>query len=228
MQRLFGQVITYGFFFLAVAVIGWTAVHTYDVLYSTNPIPQNQFLAIYGLVVFEGGLVIWFGTFLKGSKGLGQHAVALLGTVISGVCVLTAFAFDYIVPHDQLVQYNSMARWAIIVATGANVLLIGLFELLNPAIWEELTDNIHVADLLAKADEKAKHLIEKDADELAHELALRRKERAYQRARMEGHAKSVPNFVPPPVSRPPVVSIPSHDGDEPKEIVRPPTIPPRQ
>jgi hypothetical protein len=196
MNRLLGTIIRYALMLLSVLVIGWTMMHTYDVLYSTNPIPENQMLALYGLIVFELGAIIWFGTFLKNSQGLGQHAVSLVGAVVGVALVLAAFALDYLVPHGELVAYNSMARWAIILATCVNVVMIFLYHLFNPVVWDDLTENIHVADLHAKANKKAEQMIDRDSDEIAEEIARVRKERVFARARMEGKSKVAPNFAP--------------------------------
>lgn len=191
MDDLFKTIAKFGFYLMALAIIGWTGMHTYDILYSTNPIPEQTFLAIYGLLVFEAGTLVWFAAFLKHAEGMGQHAISLVGTVLGAVLVMAAFIFDYTVPRGELVGYNSMARWAVVFATCVDFAFVLLYELFNPRVWEDLQENIHVAMLHAKAEAKARQMIEKDSDALAQKIAENRKARAFARAELGG-IKEIP------------------------------------
>lgn len=195
MGDLMKTVAKFGFWALAFLIVGWTMMHTYDVLYKTNPIKENQILAIYGLLVFEVGAIIWFAAFLKNAEGLGQHVISLFGAVLGLALVSVAFILDYMTPPEELIAYSSMARWAVIVATVADLFFVFMYELFNPKVWEDLQENINIAVLHAKADKKAQGLIERDSDALAEEIAKNRKERAFAAARLQG-IKSIPSASP--------------------------------
>lgn len=191
MQQLVGQIFKFLFFALAALIIGWTSIHTFDILYKTNPVQDNMFLAVYGLIVFEGGAIIWFGVFLKNAEGLGQHAISLMGVFVGVALVITAFILDYTVPAEKLIAYNSVARWAVILATSTTLVFVLLYELFMPSVWEDLQANIHVAMLHAKAEKKAQQMIDRDSDALANEIAENRKARAFANARLTG-IKQIP------------------------------------
>lgn len=191
MDDLFKTIAKFGFYVMALAIIGWTGMHTYDILYYTNPIPDQQFLAIYGLLVFEAGTLVWFAAFLKHAEGMGQHAISLIGAILGAVLVMAAFLFDYMTPRGELVGYNSMARWAVVLATCVDFAFVLLYELFNPKVWEDLQENIHVAMLYAKAEAKARQKIDEDSDALAEQIGQNRKERAFARAALSG-IKEVP------------------------------------
>jgi hypothetical protein len=181
----------FGFYLLAILIVGWTGFHTYDILYSTNPIPEQTMLAVYGLIVFEAGTLIWFFAFLKHAEGMGQHVISLFGTIVGAALVLVAFIMDYTIPRSELTGYNSMARWAVVVATSVDFIFVLLYELMNPQVWEDLQENIHVAILYAKAETKARQKIEEDSDRLAEQIATNRKDRAFARATLGG-IKAIP------------------------------------
>jgi hypothetical protein len=176
----------FGFWALATLIVGWTMIHTYDVLYMTNPIKENQFLAIYGLLVFEVGAIIWFGVFLRIAEGMGQHVIALFGAFIGLLLVSTAFVIDYTVPSSELAAYNSVARLAVIIATVVDLFFVFLFELFNPNVWNELQEHIALAMIAAKAEKKANQMIEKDSEQLAQKIAQNRKDRAFANAEISG------------------------------------------
>lgn len=186
MARLLGAVSGILFFALSVLIVGWTAWHTYDVLYKTNPIQGNELVAAYGLIVFEGGMLVWFGVFLKHAEGLKQHAIALLGLVCGVVLVAAAFILDMVIAPETLAGYGSMARWAVVVATVLELVFVLTYEIMNPAVWDQLTQNINVADILDKADSKAKTKIEQSSGEIADQIAEHQKETAFARALEKG------------------------------------------
>lgn len=195
MQQLIGNVVKFLFIVFAVAIIGWTGMHTYDVLYNTNPVQGQQILAIYGLLVFEAGTIIWYGLFLRGADGLGQHSIAIIGAVVGVGLISAAFVLDYTVPKEELIGYNSMARWAVVIATIVNLLLVFCYELFSPPVWEHLQEQLHVAMLMQKAGKKAEKLIDQGADELAEAIARNAKERAFAQAKLQG-IKEVPEAGP--------------------------------
>lgn len=196
------------FFFVALAVliIGWTGWHTYSVMYAAT---KDQVASVYGLIVFEGGMLTWFTLFMKNAESMGQHVVALFGTFIGVLMVCVAFYISMQVDPKEIVQYGSIGRWLIVVATIETLVFVLLYELFNPKVWEELMEMIHVAMLNAKAEKKAQAMIEKDSDALAEEIARNRKDRAFANARLQG-IKSVPMASPNhPMNMPPARSLAS-------------------
>lgn len=195
MQDLIGNVVKFLFIVFAIAIIGWTGMHTYDVLYNTNPVQGQQILAIYGLLVFEAGTIIWYGLFLRGAEGIGQHSIAIIGAVVGLCLIASAFVLDYTVPKAELADYNSMARWSVVLATVVNLVLVFCYELFSPPVWEHLQEQLNVAKLMSRAGKKADKLIDQEADKLAQAIAENTRDRAFAQAKLQG-IKEVPQAGP--------------------------------
>jgi len=183
MNRFYKFIAEIGKYALGVLLMGWTFVHTLDILQKTNPSPDNNFLPWYGGIVFEGGALTWYLLFRKKSSGIGQHAVALLAFVADLLLVFTAFALDNLLSPTEIAYGRSIAKYTVIIATIVNVSAFFAFEILQPEIWEELMRNLHVADIISKGLEKAQMKLETQSDQVAEELSEAHVAAAIQKAR---------------------------------------------
>lgn len=179
------RIILYAFGF---GLVAWTGYHTYQMLYYTDPQPSNTALAIFGLLIFEGGLLLWFQLFQRDAKSIMQHVIALLGTITGLFLVIVAFSIYWFTPLNELRNAESTAKWTIIVATVLNLIYFLVYELSEPSMWERIQEGIHVALVLFKADQKAAGKVEAQADALAEELGEQRKQRAFAEARSRNSA----------------------------------------
>lgn len=191
MNELMKSATKFFFVLLAILIIGWTGWHTQSVLYAAT---KDPVASMYGLLIFEGGMLTWFFLFLRNAESMGQHVVALFGTVVGVILVCIAFFLSMQVSADEIARYGSVGRWLIVAATVETLVFVLLYELFSPKVWEELLEMVHVAMLHAKAEKKAQQMIERDSDALAEEIARNRRDRAFANARLSG-IKSVPQVA---------------------------------
>lgn len=224
MNQILGYLGKIGFIVLSVLLIGWTGAHTYDVLHKTNPVAGNEIFAAYGLIVFEGFLIVWLGLFIKSATGVAQQSFALVGIVGGFLLVMIAFFADMMIPANALTAYGGLARWLVIIATALNFALAILYKIVEPEIWATLAESFHVNSVMEKADKKAKEKIEAQSDDVAEEIAEQRKAKAFRQARAQ--QSGLGNKLPQPTPSAPMLHSFNSDTLPPGAVIKPaPEVP---
>lgn len=159
--------------FLGLALLGYTATRTLDLVELTLP-PESRIVGYLALAALDGGLIIWLLVFMYGARGAWQRAISLMMIIVSLVGIAIAVIADTFI--------NAGARGALAKADSgtiaAAIWLISIIIVLNvaAAVAMHITDPDH---LKAQAEEEARNKIEAmaikqiaaNADNLAAELA---------------------------------------------------------
>lgn len=129
------------FYIFAIAVLIATGMRTYQLLLKTT---ENVVTAIFGLVMFEIGMLIWLAVAIFVSQGVGQRSVSFIASAFNLLLVVAATGLDVMlestinsaqINREQLGWY---VLWTVIAATTINVLMLWLAHVLDPHAAAEL------------------------------------------------------------------------------------------
>src|SRR3972149_1579137 len=129
------------FYIFAAAMLIATGMRTYSLLLRTT---DNMITAIFGLVAFEIGMLIWLAVAIFVSQGIGQRAVSFLASAFNLLLVIAATGLDVML--ESSINSTSINReqigwgvlWTIIIATAINVVMLWLAHILDPHAAAEL------------------------------------------------------------------------------------------
>lgn len=118
-----------------------TGMRTYSLLLRTT---ENTITAIFGLVAFEIGMLIWLAVAIFVSQGIGQRAVSFIASAFNLILVVAATGLDVML--ESTLNATAINReqvgwgvlWVIIGATAVNVLMLWLAHVLDPHAAAEL------------------------------------------------------------------------------------------
>ena len=79
------------FYLFAAAMLIATGMRTYSLLLQTT---GNMITAIFGLVAFEIGMLIWLAVAIFVSQGVGQRAVSFIASAFNLLLVIAATGLD--------------------------------------------------------------------------------------------------------------------------------------
>lgn len=123
------------FYAVAVVLFAWTANLTVAFLAAALP-GSPWYVPLFGLVVFDGGLLAWAFVFIHYAEGNVQRAVALTLTGFNLIGVSLMTISEVLLGGQQLadapVLLGTFAIWAIGIWTTANVAGVVLFHLADP------------------------------------------------------------------------------------------------
>lgn len=125
----------FAFYGVALVLVAWTASLTYTFI--ANALPgMAWWVPIFGLIVFDAGMLAWLIVFLHYAEGAGQRAVAigltLLDLIGVGLMVISEILLGgqtWAVAPEML---GELAIWGIGVWTVLNVAGVIGFHLLSP------------------------------------------------------------------------------------------------
>ena len=129
------------FYLFAGAMLIATGMRTYSLLLRTT---ENTITAIFGLVAFEIGMLIWLAVAIFVSQGIGQRAVSFIASAFNLLLVIAATGLDVML--ESTLNATAINReqvgwgvlWTIIAATAINVLMLWLAHVLDPHAAAEL------------------------------------------------------------------------------------------
>jgi len=129
------------FYIFAAAMLIATGMRTYSLLLRTT---ENTITAIFGLVAFEIGMLIWLAVAIFVSQGIGQRAVSFIASAFNLLLVIAATGLDVML--ESTLNATAINReqvgwgvlWTIIAATAINVLMLWLAHVLDPHAAAEL------------------------------------------------------------------------------------------
>jgi len=163
------KIVKFLFYLFAVAMLIATGMRTYSLLLRTT---ENVITAIFGLVAFEIGMLIWLAAAIFTAQGTGQRAIAFIASAINLLLVIAATALDVML-ESQLTTVNKEnigwgILWAIIGATAINVIMLWLSHILDPHAAAELRRRA-VQDAI---DEEVSRKVEAQTPEIAKRAAI--------------------------------------------------------
>lgn len=141
MKEVIRKLAVYIFYGLAGGVLAWTISLTWDVL--SNKVLVNQpEKAIFGLLLFDAGMIGWLVTFIFHAKGLGQRAIALGMTALSLAGVVVMCVGDLFLNGQNLAaipaNLGPMIVWVIGGMTALDVMAIVTFHIADPETSQEI------------------------------------------------------------------------------------------
>lgn len=122
----------FAFYSVIVVLLIWTASLTYSFLNTALP---NAFwaLPIFGLVIFDGGMVAWLVVFLGHAEGSIQRATAISLTLFDFIGVSLMIVAEVLLGGQTLTAapetLGQYAIWGIAIWTMGNVLGVLVFHL---------------------------------------------------------------------------------------------------
>ena len=120
------------FYTIVIVLLGWTSSLTYSFLSMAMP-GEFWLVPLFGLVVFDGGMIGWLIVFLSFAEGAIQRAVALILTLFNFVGVGLMTIAEILLGGQSMTAAPEMlgtaAIWGIGIWTVVNVLGVLLFHL---------------------------------------------------------------------------------------------------
>lgn len=161
------------FYLVALVVVGWTGYRTWHIMSLVTP--DSQVVPWLGLAVFDGGLVVWTLYYLKAAEGSPQRATALVGSLIDMVFVFLASGADVWLGGQRLAtvpeEYGTYTLWLVVIATAANVFLLWLAHVTDPAARQEMRLRSAQDQIIDKAYDILRHKVDVLAVDLADRMS---------------------------------------------------------
>jgi hypothetical protein len=202
---------------LLVTILGglllvYSATRSLDFIQLTLP-ADRKILAYFGLAALDGGLVAWMLSYLNGSRGAWQRAIAIIMVIVDVCGAIAMFTMDTLYNSGQNGITKAMTPDAI---TNAILALSGIIALnIIATVAHSITDPDKLREsaeeeAFAKVEEATLKQISKNADTLAAQLApvmaadwqaqTQAKYLSYvgtgQRPTIDATARDVPNTMP--------------------------------
>ncbi len=157
----------------AALVIGYTSWLTY--LLAQMLIPDQVFLQVMTLVLFDVAALVWFVQFLTTARGTMQWALAAIGFLVAIVGTVI-MAVGELVLGQQLVVIEDPTRigWILIatlaVSALVHVLLIYLFHFSDPMLMNRIETAQKVGAAISQAGQDARAEIDRNMPEITANL----------------------------------------------------------
>ena len=120
------------FYTIVIILLGWTSSLTYSFLSMAMP-GEFWLVPLFGLVVFDGGMIGWLIVFLSFAEGAIQRAVALVLTLFNFIGVGLMTIAEILLGGQNMTAAPEMlgtaAIWGIGIWTVVNVLGVIIFHL---------------------------------------------------------------------------------------------------
>ena len=161
------------FWFVGAAVIAWTSRMTYTLL--NELLPDLLYSGLFGLVLYEVGMMAWLYMFINGSEGQGQRITAILLTVFDLLGVGLVSMVKLFISGQELAQtpegLPTLALWVVVISTFANLSGIVIYHLLDPQAQEQIAIQAQKDKLRARTLETFSQKIDQVADGVSDDLA---------------------------------------------------------
>lgn len=190
MFKEFSSTLARGIFLVfAAIVLAFGIIREYDLM--TFIAPNNLPLQVLTMIIFTGGMLAWTFTFFSGSRGLVQHAVALISAIIGLAATIGATISDIWLREALVAQpenLGNMVVWLVTGAAGVTLLEVWVFHLSDPEVWAHIREGWAEHQLMGKVYAKTEQKVEAMSDALADELAEHRTDlvRAKIRSQVKG------------------------------------------
>lgn len=223
MKPIFKILIHGATYIFAALLIAWTAYNTWSLLFQVTASP---FIASLGLILFEGGALLWLIIFLLSADGLGQMAVSFITAVFDLILVVLAVALHIgaVDPAAYMTEPERAASVLILIATIANLVAMFVFHLAEPAaikaIAEKAAHGMIMARTYKRLDEMTKDMAEGLAQETAEVWVQDMKEDIRARYQRNMTAGRQPRLPSPNGYHPEIVALHIPEG-QPAEATSP-------
>ena len=176
MKPLLKTIGQYAFYAFAVAALIATGLRTYHLISQTT---GNLITAIFGLVMFEVGMLIWLAFGLFKAEGIGQRAIGIGASFVDLLLVVAATATDVFMEsaaRGGSAELATAVLWIIIGATAFNVIAMWFAHVLDPEIQEEMraqNARDRVTDAKSRIEDETTRLMKDKAKDIAADVAAR-------------------------------------------------------
>lgn len=139
--RMLRPIAMTAFFVFAVALIVWTSSLTVSFIQQALP-HSGRFTPYFGLVLFDGGMIVWLFVFIFYAQGMGQRVTAFLICLIDFIGVGLLGIAEILLGGQEITQapemLGSFAVWGIGIWTILNVGAGILFHLNDPEAKKQM------------------------------------------------------------------------------------------
>lgn len=159
-HKLSRTIVAIVFFMFAGALIAWTSSLTVAFIKQALP-ASGRFTPYFGLVLFDGGMIVWLAVFIFYAQGLMQRVTAILATLFDfGGVGLLAIA-EILLGGQNITEAPEMlgtfAVWGIGVWTIVNVLAGLVFHLNDPEAKRQMALQTELDEIFAGAFNELKN-----------------------------------------------------------------------
>lgn len=123
------------FYIVALILVAWTASLTYGFIKSALP-TMAWYVPVFGLVVFDVGMIAWLTVFLNYAEGDWQRVTAIALTIFDtlgvGLMVIAEILLGGQTWTEAPEMLGTLALWGIGIWTVVNVFGVIIFHLMSP------------------------------------------------------------------------------------------------
>ena len=167
MKPLFKNMITVIGVLFAVLILAFTGFQTWSLLYKVS---GNAYIALLGLVLFEGGMLYWWFHFQNSAEGLMQMGLSLLGAIFGLLLIGSATAL-HLGAIDAMTFGESTPAKLITVAVLVNLVIKFVSPLVHPDQLRRIQQRMMEGIVLTKTYDQFKSKTDEIAGQLSDELA---------------------------------------------------------
>ncbi|RMH01297.1 MAG: hypothetical protein D6706_02140 [Chloroflexi bacterium] len=167
MKNLYTNVLKFVGVLFAILVLGFTGFQTWNLLYSVS---FNPLISVLGLVLFEGGMLYWWGFFQHEAEGLPQMALSLLAAVFGLFLVGGATALHLGAVDAATFGEHTPAKLVTIAAV-VNLVAKFLMPLLHPDVMKAVYKRALTGRVLTQTFGQFETKVAEMAATLADEVA---------------------------------------------------------
>lgn len=170
LSRGFAKVL---FFFVSGVLLLWTGRMSYTLL--SELLPDLLFAGLFGLILFEGGLLAWLYIFINGAEGQGQRITAILLTVFDFLGVGALSLVKLYTSGQDFTEVPEglplLALWVVVIATIINLGGVVAYHLFDPSAVEAIAMQAQRDKLRARTFEIFGQKIDAVAEDTSDRLA---------------------------------------------------------
>lgn len=158
---------------IGLILLGYSSYRSYDFVAMTLP-PDRQVVAFFALAALDGGIIAWLLSYLYGSNGGWQRAIAGIMVLIDFLGAVTMFTLDTILNAGEAGLIGTMdpntlqtAMLALSAVIAINIGATIMHHMLDPEIQRRMAEE----EARAEIDAQAMRLIAQNSRQLAAEVA---------------------------------------------------------
>jgi hypothetical protein len=158
---------------LGGALLVYSATRSLDFISLTLP-EDRQILAYFGLAALDGGIIAWLLSFMYGSRGGWQRAIAVLMLIVDVIGAIAMFTLDTLYNTGKNGMTTQMTPETItnaVLALSAIIALNIIATIAHHVTEPEKLREQAEEEAFSKVEEAALKQISKNADQLAAKLA---------------------------------------------------------
>jgi len=169
-ENLSGKITSFAFYAVVIFLLVWTAFLDYSFI--RRVVTDQPFLAFFGLVLFDGGLLGWLTTYIYRARGSTQRLLSLVMTILSLIGIGILSAAELLEQAGELVRFDiqNLPTIVVILISVQTFLFVAstvLFHLSDPDIMER----VNMQAIEDEVIQTAFDLFDKNKKETAMQLA---------------------------------------------------------